>query len=420
MDAASALAATWIIAALATFGVIARPWRVPEAVWAVAGAVLLVALGLLPPADALAGVAKGFDVYLFLAGMMLLAEVARREGLFDWLAAHAARRARGSATRLFGLVYGVGVLVTAFLSNDATAVVLTPAVAAVARAARARDPLPYLLTCAFVANAASFVLPISNPANLVIYGSSMPPLLEWLPRYALPSIASIGATYLVLRITQRGALRDELAADVAVPELSAGALASAWGIAATAAVLLSASAFDVRLGPPTCVAGLATAAAVLVCERKAPWDLVRGMSWGILPLVAGLFVLVEALDQTGVLRLLSEALRGFAERSPALAPWVAGGGVALLCNLMNNLPAGLIAGAAVQAAQVSPLVTSAVLIGVDLGPNLSVTGSLATIFWLAALRREGIEVGAWRFLKLGLLVTPPALALAMAALVLGG
>jgi len=418
MDAASALAATWGIAALATFGVIIRPWRVPEAVWAVAGAVLLVALGLLPSADALAGVAKGFDVYLFLAGMMLLAEVARREGLFDWLAAHAARRARGSATRLFGLVYGVGVLVTAFLSNDATAVVLTPAVAAVARAARARDPLPYLFVCAFVANAASFVLPISNPANLVIYGLNMPPLLEWLPRYALPSIASIGATYLVLRITQRGALRDELAADVAVPDLSAGALVSAWGIAATAALLLSASAFDFRLGPPTCVAGLATAAAVLACERKSPWDLVRGMSWGILPLVAGLFVLVEALDRTGVLRVLSEALRGFAGRSPALAPWVAGGSVALLCNLMNNLPAGLIAGAAVQAAQVSPLVTSAVLIGVDLGPNLSVTGSLATILWLAALRREGIEVGAWRFLRLGLLVTPPALAFAIAALVM--
>ena len=81
----------------------------------------------------------------------------------------------------------------------------------------------------------------------------------------------------------------------------------------------------------------------------------------------------------------------------------------MLCNLVNNLPAGLIAGAAVHAAHVPEKVAGAILIGVDLGPNLSVTGSLATILWLTAIRREGEDVGAWTFLKLGLLVMPPAL-----------
>jgi arsenical pump membrane protein len=123
------------------------------------------------------------------------------------LSARAARLARGSANRLFVLVFGVGTLVTVFLSNDATAIVLTPAVAAVVRAAKAPQPLPYLLVCAFIANAASFVLPISNPANLVIYGSQMPPLLEWLPRYALPSLAAILATYAVLWLTQHRRFR---------------------------------------------------------------------------------------------------------------------------------------------------------------------------------------------------------------------
>jgi len=83
----SALAATWAIAALATSGVILRPWRLQEAVWALAGAALLVVLGLLPLGAAWRGIAKGADVYLLLTGMMLLAEVARKEGLFDWLAA---------------------------------------------------------------------------------------------------------------------------------------------------------------------------------------------------------------------------------------------------------------------------------------------------------------------------------------------
>src|SRR6267154_4130412 len=172
---ADSAGATWGIAALATCGVIVRPWRLPEAVWAVLGAAALVALGLLPWSAALAGVAKGTDVYLFLVGMMLLAELARKEGLFDWLAAFAARQARGSPRRLFGLVYAVGTVVTVFLSNDATAVVLTPAVFAAAKAAKA-EPLPYLFVCAFVANAASFVLPISNPANLVLFAGHMPPL----------------------------------------------------------------------------------------------------------------------------------------------------------------------------------------------------------------------------------------------------
>src|SRR4029077_7099218 len=125
------------------------------------------------------------------------------EGLFDWLAAVATSRAGGSPGRLFLLTYGVGTGVTIFLSNDATAVVLTPPVAAAVKAAKAKEPLPYLLICAFIANAASFVLPISNPANLVIYGSRMPPLLQWLPAYLLPSLVAIVATYLLLRFTQR-------------------------------------------------------------------------------------------------------------------------------------------------------------------------------------------------------------------------
>ena len=213
--------ATWGIAGAATAGVIIRPFAWPEFTWAVGGAVLLVLLGLLSPVDALSGVAKGTDVYLFLTGMMLLSELARQEGLFDWLAAHAARRAKGSATRLFTLVFLVGTVVTAFLSNDAAAVVLTPAVAAAAKAAKSDKPLPYLFICAFIANAASFVLPISNPANLVIYGSHMPSLLQWLPRYALPSLLSILATYVVLRWTQRADLAEAISVDIETPALSA-------------------------------------------------------------------------------------------------------------------------------------------------------------------------------------------------------
>ncbi len=400
----------WTIAAVATAGVIIRPFNWPEAVWAVTGAVLLVMSGLLSPGDALIGIASGTDVYLFLAGMMLLAEIARHEGLFDWLAVVATTWAGGSASRLFLLIYVVGTLVTIFLSNDATAVVLTPAVAAAVKAAKVRRPLPYLLICAFVANAASFVLPISNPANLVVYGSRVPPLAQWFPRYLLPSVLAITATYLMLHWTQRRELEQGLAAAMPLPKLSGGGKTAAAGIAATAIALLASSALDIQLGLPTFVAGTLSAAVVLIRTRTGPWTIVKDISWGVLPLVAGLFVLVQALDRTGLIAAISMPLRGDAGMPTA---WGIGVGIAFATNLVNNLPAGLIAGSAVQNAHASDIITRAILIGVDLGPNLSVTGSLATILWLTALRREGQSIGALKFVRLGFCVMLPALLLAL-------
>jgi arsenical pump membrane protein len=403
---------------LATAGVIVRPFKVPEAVWAVGGAVALVCLGLLPAAAAWRGVGKGLDVYLFLTGMMLLAEVARVTGLFDWLASVAASHARGSATRLFRLIYAVGIVVTVFLSNDATAVVLTPAVVAVTRACKVADPLPYLFICALIANAASFVLPISNPANLVIYASQMPPLGQWTALFAVPSIVAIGVTYLILRWTQRKALLQPIDAEVEVPHLSGAAKAAASGIGATALLLTGASALGWQLGLPTCAAGIVTLVGVTALRRSSPWPLLREISWGIIPLVAGLFVLVAALEQSGVILALSESLRAGVRDAPVLTAAGSGVVVGFLSNLVNNLPAGLMAGTAVQAAHVPADVSSAILIGVDLGPNLSVTGSLATILWLTALRRERVQVAGVSFLKLGLLVMPPALFLSIGALLL--
>jgi len=410
--------ATWGIAGLATFGVIARPWNLPEYIWAVTGAVLLVAFGLLPWRDALMAAGKGTDVYFFLVGMMLLAEIARKEGLFDWLAQQAVKHSRHSASRLFAIVYGVGTVVTIFLSNDATAVVLTPAVYAATRAAKV-EPLPYLFACAFIANAASFVLPISNPANLVVFGERMPPLLEWLRYFGLPSVAAIVATFVVLRISQRNSLRGQVdgAADQSVVLTRMAALA-AVGIGATAIVLLASSALGMDLGLPTFACGVVVAAIVLLVTRQSPVAVVRDISWSVLPLVAGLFILVEGLNRTGVLPALAEQLKQTAALSPHATAWGSGVITAFASNLINNLPMGLIAATTTHAAQSSLHVTGAVLIGVDLGPNLSVTGSLATILWLIALRREGEHVGALRFLKLGILVMPPALFLSLLALAL--
>jgi arsenical pump membrane protein len=407
----------WSIIGLATAGVIARPFRLSEAVWAVVGAVALVLLGCLPWGDALNGIRRGIDVYLFLTGMMLIAELARQEGLFDYLAALAVEHARGSPQRLFLLIYLAGTAVTVLLSNDATAIVLTPAVYAATRAAGAA-PLPYLFVCAFIANAASFVLPISNPANLVVFGERMPHLLEWLHQFALPSVASIVVTYVVLRLTQQRALKTQtIERSVPKPKLSPGGKLTAYGIGAIAIVLLGASALDIQLGLPTFICGAVTAGAVLILSRQSAWPVVRGVSWSVLPLVAGLFAMVEALTRIGAIGHLSEILHEAVAQSVLRTAWTTGIVTAVADNIANNLPVGLVAGSVASSTQLPPPVIRAMLIGVDLGPNLSVTGSLATILWLRALRREKIEVGAWSFLKLGLLVTLPALVAALGAVI---
>jgi arsenical pump membrane protein len=383
----------------------------------VLGATILVASSLVPLSDALTAIAKGTDVYLFLAGMMLLAELARQNGVFAWLAALAARHAKGSAPRLFALVFIIGTIVTIFLSNDATAVVLTPAVYAIVKAAGA-EAMPYLFVCAFIANAASFALPISNPANLVVFAGHMPPLASWLATFTLPSALAILATFVTLRLTQRASLRRPLAGQIDAVSLSRAGRIAGCGIVAAITVMLASSALSISLGLPTFLAGAVTAATVLALEWRTPLPLLKGVTWSVLPLVAGLFVLVEGLVRTGVVPHITDTLRMLASHSPSAAGWIAGAIAALASNLMNNLPVGLITGSTVRSGALPPHVINSLLIGVDLGPNLSVTGSLATILWLVALRREGHHVSAWQFLRVGVVLTLPALAVALAALMI--
>ena len=394
----------WSISLLSIAFVIIRPFKWPEAVWVLLGVLVLLLLRQIPLSDAWHGIKEGTDVYLFLIGMMLLSETARAEGLFDFLAAKATEMSKGSGKRLFLLVYLVGVLVTVFLSNDATAVVLTPAVAAAVKAAKVEKPLPYLLLCAFVANAASFVLPISNPANLVIYGDHLPGLFDWIKLFALPAIVCIASTYFVLFFIEKKNSSVDINTALPAATLSKGGKIAIVGLVATAIVITVCSAMKIQLGLPTCIVGILASTLIFVFQKKSPIAVVKGVSWSVLPLVAGLFILVVALKDTGIIDALTQILKDNFQKSPVITSWLSGLIPAYGCNIMNNLPAGLITGNVVQNPELSESVRKAALIGIDVGPNLSVTGSLATILWLTVLKREGYQCSAWDFLKIGVWV----------------
>src|ERR1700733_1590892 len=217
-----------------------RPRNIPEVYWIGGGVLFLLVLQLVPLQLAGQAVAKSVDVCLFLIGMMLLSELAREHGVFDWLSSVAVRNARGSCARLFALVYGVGTIVTVFMSNDATAVVLTPAILTAVRKAKV-EPLPYLFVCAFIANAASFLLPISNPANLVVFHNQMPPLGRWLLSYGVPSLLSIAATFITMRWLFRKELCAAIEVEVKATPLRSEGFLVLCGLAVMLAVLLTAS-----------------------------------------------------------------------------------------------------------------------------------------------------------------------------------
>jgi arsenical pump membrane protein len=401
-----------------------RPRGIQEVYWIGGGVLLLLALGLVPVRLAGRAVGEGLDVYLFLAGMMMLSELAREQGVFDWLSSAAIRGAHGSCARLFTLVYALGTVVTVLLSNDATAVVLTPAILAAVRKAKV-TPLPYLFACALIANAASFVLPISNPANLVVFRLGMPPLGRWLALFGVPSILSIAATYMVMRVVFRKELADNLADspadsidDPVEAKLTANGRLVVAGLALTVVILLIASAMNRDLGLPTCVAAVAITAVISIKTRTNPMNLARQISWATIALVAGLFILVDAVESAGTLHFTAAALAWAGRLGAARGALITGFAVGVANNVVNNLPLGLIAAGTLKAAHAAELTASAVLIGVDLGPNLSVSGSLATILWLIALRREKLHVSYWTFLRVGAIAMPIALFAALCGAVL--
>ena len=389
-----------------------RPRGVPEVYWIGGGVFLLLGLRLITLRLAWHASGKALDVCFFLVGMMLLCELAREHSVFDWLSAIAVRKADGSCLKLFILVYAVGTVVTVFLSNDATAVVLTPAILAAVRKARVQ-PLPYLFVCAFVANAASFLLPISNPANLVVFHDAMPPLSRWLFAFGVPSLLSIGVTFVVLRWVYRKELCESIDHHVAVPTLNANGKLVLASATFMIAVLLTASALGKDLGLPTCLCALSITAIVCIKERSNPLVLAREISWETLALVAGLFIMVDAIESIGAMQFTREWLSWVQRRGLVAGDLIAGFAVGIANNLVNNLPLGVIVGSTLHAAQTKGPIAVAVLIGVDLGPNLSVTGSLATILWLIAVRREKIDVTFWDFLKVGVLAMPLALLAAL-------
>ncbi|MER6302019.1 SLC13 family permease [Kitasatospora sp. NPDC001539] len=388
---------------------VVRPWGWPEAVVAVPAAALVVGTGAISPADAVAEAERLGPVVGFLAAVLVLAQLCDDEGLFQACGAWMARTSAGSPRRLLVQVFVVASVITAVLSLDATVVLLTPVVFATAARLGAR-PKPHLYACTHLSNTASLLLPVSNLTNLLAFAASGLSFTRFAALMVLPWLAAIAVEYLVLRRFFATDLDAGAPAPVGAeaPEMPLFALVT---VGCTLAGFVLTSAVGIDPAWAALAGALVLAARALVQRRTSPAAIVRSAAVPFLAFVLALGVVVRAVVDNG----LASALGHLVPHGTSLPALLGLAGLAaVLANVINNLPATLVLlPLAVPSGSGAVL---AVLLGVNIGPNLTYAGSLATLLWRRIVREHDTEVGLGEFTRLGLLVVPAALVAAVVAL----
>ncbi|GGP45775.1 arsenic transporter [Streptomyces melanogenes] len=397
---------------------VVRPWGWPEAVVAVPAAGAVVACGAISLDHAQAEAARLGPVIGFLAAVLVLAQLCDDEGLFQACGAWMARTAAGKPRRLLAQVFAVASAVTAVLSLDATVVLLTPVVFATAARLGARSK-PHVYACTHLSNTASLLLPVSNLTNLLAFAASGLSFTRFAALMTLPWLAAIGVEYAVLRRffatdLDAGASAPSRAEP---PELPLFALLT---VAGTLAGFVLTSAVGIDPAWAAAAGALVLATRALVRRRTTPAALVGAAALPFLAFVLALGIVVRAVVDNGLASGLAHLVPD-GTGLPALLGVAAL--AAVLANVINNLPAVLVL--LPLTAPTGPGAVLAVLLGVNIGPNLTYAGSLATLLWRRIVREHDSDVDLREFTRLGLLVVPLALALAVLALwgslhVLGG
>jgi arsenical pump membrane protein len=395
-----------VVLAACLAAAVARPRWAPD--WGVAagGAVVLVLLGILSTADARAALRQLGPTVGFLAALLVLADGCRRAGMFDALGAGMALGSRGQPTRLLAMVFLAAAITTAVLSLDATVVLLTPIVFATAARLRT-NARPHVYACTHLANSASLLLPVSNLTNLLAFRATGLSFARFGGLMVLPWLVALGIEWVVLRRSFAGDLQRSAARPMRAterPELPTFALAVV-GLTLVGFVLSSL----IGLAPVWIAA--AGAVAMLARERPAPTDVLRAAEPTFLVFVLGLGVVVRAASQHG----LSSAVDSILPHGTALPALLLVAVVsAAVANLLNNLPATLII--LPVAAASGPAAVLAMLVGVNVGPNLTYVGSLATLLWRRIVHAHDQETDMAEFTRLGLLTVPVSLVACTVAL----
>ncbi|GAA4986495.1 ArsB/NhaD family transporter [Kitasatospora paranensis] len=388
---------------------VVRPFGWPEAVVAVPAAGVAIGTGAISLAHAREEAAQLGPVIGFLAAVLVLAQMCDDEGLFQACGAWMARSAAGRPRRLLVQVFVLASVITAVLSLDATVVLLTPVVFATAARLGAR-PKPHVYACTHLSNTASLLLPVSNLTNLLAFAASGLGFTRFAALMALPWLVAIGVEYAVFRRFFAGDLDAGADAppDAAAPRMPLFALVT---VGCTLAGFVLASAVGLDPAWAAFAGALVLAVRALARRRTTPVAVLRSASVPFLAFVLALGIVVRAVVDNGLADALGRLVPGGSGLGALLGVAVL---AAVLANVINNLPAVLVLLPLTAPSGAGAVL--AVLLGVNIGPNLTYAGSLATLLWRRIVREHRAEVGLGEFTRLGLLTVPASLVLSVVAL----
>lgn len=391
--------------------VLIRPRGVSEGAVALSGACLVIAVGGLPLSSVLQTLHELIGVTAFLVGLFWMTLACERAGLFDRASDFAIRASGGSGRRFLLAVFVLGTATTSILSNDATVVLVTPVVLH-ACLRRGFSPLPYLFACTFVADTASSMLPVSNPINLLYAERFDIGFIDHAKYLIVPTLVAVTINWLVFHLLFRSEMRSSFSPpeDAVIRVTSSTADRAVLGGLLLIVAGYIASGL-VSIGPYwiTLAGGIALAAMSVASRRSTIRDVVRVQPPSLYAFIAGLALLVAAVERAGFLQFLGEAALWASESSSLWGLLATVAGTALGTNIVNNWTMALAVTPALAQANASDLLVLGSMLGADIGPNLSVVGSLATLIWMTQVRTAGLAVSARTYLKVGIIVTVPSL-----------
>lgn len=404
-----------VVLAVTLASAIVRPPWLPEWLAAASGSLLLLAVGAISPGGARTAVGDLISTVGFLAALLVLSEGCRRQEVFEALGSYMGDAAEGRPERLFVLVFVASTAVTVILGLDPTVVLLTPIT--LITAARLRvDPKPSVYACGHLANSASLLLPISNLTNLLAFHASHLSFTRFAAIMALPWLLAVAVEWLVLsRFFSAQIHTGSPRGEVSAPARLRLGRQSIYALAVLAMTLVGFVVSSPLGIAPLWIAVSGAVLMVLPSLHDHPLstgrELARAAQPGFLVFVLGLGVIVQAAANHG----LSTAVANLLPSGSTLPDLILIAVISVAAaNLLNNLPATLILVPVAGSLGLGPLL--AVLVGVNIGPNLTYGGSLATLLWRRIVHPEAVPVELGEFTRLGLLTVVPSVPLAAAAL----
>ncbi len=372
---------------------------------ALLGAVLMVATGVLSPAQA--GAAVNGDTLGLLLGTMILSAYLGEAGFFRWAGFRVLRAVSGPRTLLWALVFTAGAL-SALLVNDTVCLMVTPVVVRVVDDADL-PPLPYLLALAFGSNAGSVATLTGNPQNMIVGTLSGISYARFAAALALPALASLAIVAALLHaIFHRDLPRRRLAASGDTPEVDRRLLAKAIGATAVALV----GFFG---GFPLAWTALFAGAVLMAIAGRAPREALARVDWPLLVFFAGLFVVVAGVARAGIAARMHDAIVPFLGAGAERQAVVFGAFAVVGSQAVSNVPFVILAGEWIPRLADPALLWLATALAATLAGNLTVMGSVANVIVLELAGSRG-QVGFWRFARVGAAVTLATLAAALAIL----